>query len=223
MKVIAGIKCRKQAIGMFGISGDLVEVDHRIEVSGDSDPFVDRLPVRLIDGGGTIVIRSYKGHDGGTDDLDVVSVSPRDHLLVSRCDPPHLRFVFRAGSLARPGQQANVVDAFENDQTANAWLGDHIMIEARQGTRSQAIGEEMVSANAVIEDRQIPGTWIGLQALRQNVGPAVIAVGGGAVAISNGVAKHDDGTCSGRGSYVNSGNEIPVINSFCDVELGRGD
>src|SRR5579864_4325324 len=97
------------------------------------------------------------------------------------------------------------------------------MIEARQRIRSQAIGEQMVPANAVIENSQIPGAWVGLQALRQNVGPTVVAVGCGAVAIGDGVTKHDDGTCSGRGSYVNSGNEVPVINGFCDVELGRGD
>src|SRR5579864_9341791 len=97
------------------------------------------------------------------------------------------------------------------------------MIEARQCIRPQSVGEQMVPANAVIQNSQISGAWIGLQALRKNVGPTVIAVGGGAVAIGDGVSQNDDCACSGRGFYVNSGDEVPVINSFCDVELRRGD
>src|ERR1700756_1607906 len=97
---------------MFRITGDLVEVGYCIEVSGCTNPIVNRLPVCLVGEGGMIVIRSYKGRDGRADDLDVVTVSTRDHLLVSRNAPSHQRFVLSAGGIARTRQQADVVDSF---------------------------------------------------------------------------------------------------------------
>src|SRR5260221_14069505 len=97
------------------------------------------------------------------------------------------------------------------------------MIEARQGIRSQAIGEQMVSPNPLIENSQLPRTWVCLQALCQHVSPTVIAIGCGTVPIGDRVAKHHDCPCFGWGSYVNSGDEIPVLNGFNAAELRCGD
>ena len=141
---------------MLWITSDLVEVNHRIEVSWSPYPFVHCLPVRLIGRGGMIIIRSDKGHNSGSDDLEVIGVSARDDLIVSRDDPPHQRLVLSARRFARASQHANVIDSVENDQVAHSWLGNHIMIETSQCIRSQAIGEQMVPTNPLIENSQLP-------------------------------------------------------------------
>ena len=72
--------------------------------------------------------------------------------------------------------------------------GEHVAIEAREGVGAEAVGEQMVAADAVVETRRcccVAGR--GLKASGENIGPAVVAVGGGAVAVGNGIAKGDDG------------------------------
>ena len=66
----------------------------------------------------------------------------------------------RAGSLALPCEPTNVVDSFQNNQVANPWLCNHIMVEAGQCTRSQTIREQMVPPDSLIENGQVACAWL---------------------------------------------------------------
>ncbi len=56
MKVIARIKGWEQALRMRWIAGDPVEINHRIEVSGSPNPFIDGLPICFAGRTGMIVV-----------------------------------------------------------------------------------------------------------------------------------------------------------------------
>jgi hypothetical protein len=62
MKMIARIERRQQSFAMLRIAGNLVEIDHCIEMAGSSDPFIDGLPIRFARWARMIVARSHKGH-----------------------------------------------------------------------------------------------------------------------------------------------------------------
>ena len=62
-----------------------------------------------------IVVRSDKRHYRRADDLDVMSVSARDYLLVCRYNPPNQCIVRSAGNLATARQHTDIVDSLKND------------------------------------------------------------------------------------------------------------
>lgn len=128
--MIARIDSWQQALRMGWIAGDLVKIDHRIEVSGSSDPFIDGLPIGFTGRTGMIVVESDEGHYGRAQDLDVMGVSARDHLLIRADDSVDDRIVLRAGNLAISRQHTKIVNSFKNDEVADPWLGNHIMVEA---------------------------------------------------------------------------------------------
>jgi hypothetical protein len=95
--------------------------------------------------------------------------------------------------LQRDGQAAEIVDAFEDDDPMDAGGSEDVAIETREGRWSEAVGEQMVAADALIGDTDVAGCWRGLEPGGEHVGPAVVAVGGGAVAVGDGVAEDGDG------------------------------
>src|SRR5580698_10894561 len=114
---------------MLGITGDLVEVDDFIKVSGRSDPFIDGLPIRLAGWPRAVVAGSGKGRDGGADDPDVMRVGARDHLFVCPDNPPNQCFVFSQRNLAFPCEQTDVVDSFKTAHVAHTGLANYIILE----------------------------------------------------------------------------------------------
>src|SRR5207249_1663437 len=114
----------------------LVEINHGVEVTGGSDPIIDGLPVHLVRRTRMIIFRSYKGHDGSADHLNVVSVGTRNDLLVRTDDSPNLRLVLGGRNFAFTRKQSNIVDALENNQAAHAGLSDHIVVEPGQRIRA---------------------------------------------------------------------------------------
>ena len=62
-----------------------------------------------------------------------------------------------------------------------------------------------------------------MKAAGENVGPAIVAVGGGAMAVGDGVAEGDDGSCGGRGLHIDFGDLVPVIDVFGIGERGSAD
>jgi hypothetical protein len=152
MKVIAGIECRQEALGMLRVTGDLIEVDDRIEVSGSSDPFIHGLAVCFAGRAGMIEVRSDEGRERCADDCDVMSVSADDHLLVRRYNLLNHRLVIGGRDVAAVCQHTDVVDSFEYDQVAGSRLRDNIEIEARQCIRPQAIVQQTVPSDPLIEN-----------------------------------------------------------------------
>ena len=61
-----------------------------------------------------------------------------------------------------------------------------------------------------------------LEASGEDVGPAVVSVGGGAVAVGDGVTEGDDGGGAGGGEDVDRGDEVPVIDVMGISKFGRG-
>ena len=84
---------------------------------------------------------------------------------------------------------AEVVDGLEDNEPANAGRGEHIAIEAGERVGAQAVDEKMIAADAVIEHGDVLCGGGLLQARGEHVGPAVVAVGGGGVAVGDGIAK----------------------------------
>src|SRR5262249_4503279 len=82
MEVIADIESREQALEMFRVAHDLVEVDDRVEVPPSPNPLVHRLPVGLAVRPRMVELRAKVGKDRGADHLDAVGVRARNDLPV---------------------------------------------------------------------------------------------------------------------------------------------
>ena len=55
-----------------------------------------------------------------------------------------------------PGEPAEVVDALQHDQVSNTGLRQYVAIEACKSIRAESISEKMVSANALVENGDVP-------------------------------------------------------------------
>jgi hypothetical protein len=71
MQVIATIKHRQHALGMFWIASDLIEIHYCVEMAGSTNPFVDGLPVSLAGRTRVIEARSAKRQNGYADGMPV--------------------------------------------------------------------------------------------------------------------------------------------------------
>jgi hypothetical protein len=118
-----------------------------------------------------------------------LGVSPDHDLLIGRDDPLHQRGVFRRRYLTLASQAAEIVDAFKDDEPAHAGRREHVAIKAGENIGAQAIGKQVVAADALVGDADAARGGRGLKPLRQDIGPAIVAVGGCAVAVSDGVAE----------------------------------
>ena len=114
-----------------------------------------------------------------------MSVSAGDELLVCRNNPPNQGVVLASRHFSLSRQHANIIDSFKDDQIADPGLRDYIMIESRQCIWPEAIGEQTVSADTLIQNRKIARTWLPLQALRKNIRPPIISVGRSAMSIGD--------------------------------------
>jgi hypothetical protein len=81
----------------------------------------------------------------------------------------------------------------------------------------------MISADALVGDPDVARGGRGLETLRQDVGPAIVPVGGCAVSVGDGVAEDHDGGGCGRGEHVDCGDLIPVVDVLRIEEIGCGD
>jgi len=137
-------------------------------------------------------------------------VGADDDLLVSgdrlgyECGVRGLRCFggHRSGVL---GQAAEVVDSFKSNEPVRAGLREDVAIEAGECVGPEAVGEEMVAADAEVEDGDIARGGRGLETRGKDIGPAIVTVGGGGVSVGDGVAERDDGGCGWRGLYVDAG------------------
>lgn len=81
----------------------------------------------------------------------------------------------------------------------------------------------MVAPNALIGDGDVASGGRSLQAGSEDVGPAVVAISGCAVAVSDGVTKDNDGRRSGWGLNVDFTDLVPVVNVFWVAERRSAD
>ena len=170
-----------------------------------------------------VVVGADVGRDGGAEDFDAVGVGAVDDLLVGGEDAGHEGGVFGGGNSADAREAAEVVDAFEDDEPADSGWREHVAIEAGEHVGAEAVGEQVVAADALIEDPDVVRCGRGLETRGEDVGPAVVAVGGGGVAVGDGVAEGDDGAGAGRGEDVDAGELVPVVDVFRVGKVGGGD
>ena len=183
--MITRIERGQQLLGMLSVAGNLVEVEQRIEVSWSSNPPIHGSPICFAGWTRMIVVRSNKGQYGRANDRDASRVRAHDNLLVCRYNSPNQYIVLRSRNLAIARQHSNVIDSLENDQIAHSRLRDNIVIDPRQCIWSQTIRKQVVSADPLIENAYPARTGLLLQASGHYIGPPVIAVGRGAVPVSN--------------------------------------
>src|SRR5262249_2727188 len=146
---------------------------------------------------GVIVISTAKRQEGCAEDFDVVRMRSRDHLLIGCDHATHQTLVVRGRGILIAGQHTDVVDALEDYQITNAGLRNHVMIEAPESIGSKTIEQKAVAADAVIQNGKRLCCTSRLQALCQEIGPAIVCVGGCAVAISDGVTQNNNRASSG--------------------------
>src|SRR5215472_4213648 len=152
MKMIAGVERGQQLLEMLWVAGDLIEVDQRIEVSRSSNPRIHRLPICLAGWTRMVVVRSNKRQYGRANDRDASRVRAHDNLLVCRYHAPNQCIVLGSRSLPIARQPSNVVDSLENNQIAHSRLRDNVVVDPGQCIWSQTIGEQVVSADPLIEN-----------------------------------------------------------------------
>src|SRR6516225_4505479 len=116
-------------------------------------------------------------------------MSTRDDLLVSGDDAVNQRLLLDLRNLTVPQQHAQIVDAFQNNQVTNAGRRQRIVVKACQSVRSEAIEQKTVPADAFVQNSDRSRRRIGLQALGEQIRPSVISVGGGTMAVGDGVTE----------------------------------
>ena len=227
VEVVAAVEGGEEMGGVGGVGGGPVEVDDGVEVAGGADPGVEFLAVGFAGGAGVVVVGAGVGRDGGAVDPEIVGVGAGDDLLVGAdhtVDEGVAEGLGVGGSYGVGGvgeialEAAEVVDAFEEDDVADGGLGEDVAVEAGEGVGAEAVGEEVVAADALVEDAGGMGCGVGLEALGEDVGPAVVAVEGGGGAVGDGVAEGNDGEGGGGGLDVDGGDEVPVV----DLSWRRG-
>jgi hypothetical protein len=119
MQVVSGVEFWQQAIRTSRIAHDLVEVNYRIKMARHTNPFVDSLTVRF-----TLGLRMIKAGAGerqncSASNLDSVSMSASDNLLICSDDVPYQFFVLGGRGIGCSAQHSDVIDSLEDDQVSS--------------------------------------------------------------------------------------------------------
>ncbi len=93
---------------------------------------------------------------------------------------------------------ANVVDALQDDEVLDAGLSEDVAIEAGERIGAGSIVQNAVAADALVEDAEVCGLLVSLQAAGEHVGPARVGVAGAVRAVGDAVAEGYDGGSSWR-------------------------
>ena len=173
---------------MGGIRGDFVEVDDAVELIGGADPLVDGL-AHLLAGGG-LIFGTDEGREGGAEDLDAVGMSAGGELAEAGDEFFGGNDVVGFGGI---GGVADVVDALHDDEVLDAGLGQDVAVEAGEGGGAGVVVENAVAADALVEDAEICGLLVGLEAAGEDVGPAGVGVAGAVGSVGDAIAEGDDG------------------------------
>lgn len=219
MEVVAGVVQWQEHSRVGWVGGDFVEVDDAVKLGGGADPLVDGLTHGFAFGG--LVFGSDKGGEGCADDLDAVGVGAFGELAEAGDD---IRggddIVGRFGV----GSVADVVDALHDDEVFDAGLGDDVAVEAGERARAGGVVEDAVAADAFVEDGEVCGLLVGLEAAGEDVGPAGVGAGGAMGAVGDAIAKGDNGGAVAAGFDIDAFEKGPGGDLFGRVEgLGADD
>ncbi len=169
--MVAGVNGGQECVRMIGISHRGFEVDEAVENAAGADPFV----YGLADGFAVfgVVAGAVIRGEGAADDCDAVGVGAHDHLVEGGD-----QVGCGEAGIGRAMQAADVIDAFENEKILRSALGKHIAIEARQSTGAGSIQQDLVSADALVQYRQVAILRVGLQTPCKLIRPALVGVDG---------------------------------------------
>lgn len=217
MQIISTIILWIQLARNLRISKHLIKIHNRIKRPRLSDKLVHalardfslRVTVRLA----REIGRRAKGGDGCSEDRNAVGVDQSDHLLIS------LREGVVDGGLCFLGgcAGANVVYAFKYHGVADAGVGEDVAVDAAECIGSETVCEDAVSACGKVTEGDVLGSWEGLETAEEEIGPAVVLVGGGATTVGDGVANDEDG-CLFRGNPgLDRREEVPMC---CRLRIG---
>ena len=221
--MITGIERLQQAIGMLRVACDHIEVDDRVEMPGRANPLVHCLAIGFDLGSRMVKLGANERQNRRANRLDTMRMRARNHLLVRSSDAVNHRVVFRARVIAFARHHAEIVHALQHDQVATACGREHIVIEARQRIRTKAVEQQSITANSGIYYSEVCRSRIRLQALRQQVGPAIVAVRCCAVSISDRIAESNNCGSLWRSCDFDSGDEVPVLERLCRSKIGGRD
>lgn len=174
--MISGIECGFEPLRVLGIAGYLVKINDRIEMPRRANPCVDGFSIGFRCRTRMVITRSDERQNRRTKDLNAVRVRTSNHLLVGGSDVMNQSIVLCSRNFAFARQRSDVVDAFENDKVASAGLGEHVMIEARQSVWSEAVEQNAVAADSMIQNRNLSRRGACLQTFGEHIGPAIVCV-----------------------------------------------
>ena len=86
-----------------------------------------------------------------------------------------------------------VIDAHHQNDRVGLGLTEDVGVEARQRIGSHPVGENLRAGYALVQDRDRRSADL-CQPFSQAVGPPVVAIHRGAVAVGDGIAKRDHST-----------------------------
>src|SRR6266702_6680358 len=154
MQMIARIIRQPQALRMAGVSHDFIEVQDGVEMPRSANPLIDSLPISFVAQPRVIVIRSCIRKNGRANHFDALSMGSNDDLFVRALEAVKQGGMVRRSDLTGTRKSAQVVDTLQDDQIANARLGKYVAIETRQGIGPQAVRQQIVSADSLIQDAE---------------------------------------------------------------------
>ena len=132
-----------------------VEIDDGIEISAGANPFVDFLAVGFGARAGMVIVGAGERRDGGAVNFDSLLVGALDDLLVAGFDARDQSVVVGLRRIFETREDADVVHSFKHNQVEDSGLGDDIVIEARDGAGADAVEQNAIAADALIEDADV--------------------------------------------------------------------
>src|SRR5215468_9074109 len=104
--------------------------------------------------------------------------------------------MLRRRNFAVSSDAAEIVHTLEDNGPSHGGWGEDVTIETGQCVRSEAVGQQVIAANTLIGDSDAARVGRDLQTFRQDIGPAVVSVCCGAMAVGDGVSERHNGTGS---------------------------
>ena len=222
VEVVAGVYGGTEDGGVGGVAGSFVEIDKAVEEGGGSDPLVDGFADLVAGGAG--VAGAHVGGDGGADDFEAVGVGPGDELGEAGDEVVGGDDVVGAGGIVGV---ADVVDGFEEDDVFDAGGGEDVGVKAGESAGAPAVVEDAIAADAFVDDGEVAGGGVVVEADGEEVGPGVVGAGGAVPAVGDAVAKgyYGSGLVAGGGGGFDfyTFEELPDAGGGGVGEGGGGD
>ena len=208
MEVVAGVVGCGESGGICRVLRGFVEVDEAVELVGGFDPVVDGLAHGFACGVG--VSGSLIGREGCAVDLDAVLVCALGHLGETLDEVVGGDYIVWSGA----GCVSDVVDALEDDEVLDACLGEDVAVEACECVGAGDVVQDAVAADAFVQDGDVGGLLVGLQAFGEDIGPAGVGAEGAVGAVGDAVSEGYDGCAVSAGEDVDAFEEGPVDDLF---------